>query len=271
MAEVVSGKPGAQKPMPPAEETFFRHRQREMVVNQRRFGLAYLVLAIAVGVAVGLGIVLIGRGTSHHKASNVRVFHPTQHGELGAKQIARHVGYEYRQTNGDPLVTVIGERPTYQYNPLLFYLIRPADAQYPNDIDVFTVGNGIMYSMCGTGSNCVASPEVASQTGATMLKREALELSFDTFKTDSAVETVTTLLPQLSSARLAIIFKRSDLRPWLGKPLSHLLQASMPVKPGTIKASEAQLIDKIEAGSIYQYEPKQSSDGNTLLQLDPVG
>ena len=46
MAEVVSEEHGAQKPVAPAEETFFRHRQREMVVNQRRFGLAYLVLAV---------------------------------------------------------------------------------------------------------------------------------------------------------------------------------------------------------------------------------
>jgi hypothetical protein len=199
------------------------------------------------------------------------VFHPTRGGELGAKQIAHHVAGQYRQADGSQLVSVVGERPNYQQSPLLFYFIRPHDAQYPNDTDIFTVGNGIMYSMCGSNANCAAPAAVASQPGALLLKREALELSFDTFKTDSAVETVTTLLPQLSSARLAIIFKRSDLRPWLGKPLSHLLQASTPVKPGTIKASEVKMIDKIEAGAIYQYEPKQSSDGNTLLQLDPVG
>jgi hypothetical protein len=199
------------------------------------------------------------------------VFHPTQTGELGAKQIARHVGYEYRQANGDPLVTVIGERPNYQYNPLLYYLIRPRDAQYPNDIGVFTVGNGIMYSMCGTDANCAAPPAVASRDGATMLKREALELSFDTFKSDSAVETVTTLLPTLSQSSLAIVFKRSDLSKWLGHPLSHLLRASTPLKPGQISPAEAAMIDKIERGAIYQYEPRQSSDGTTLLQLDPVG
>ena len=271
MAEVVSEERVPQTPVPTAEETFFRRRQREMVVNQRRFGLAYLVLAIGVGVAVGLAIVLIGRGTSHPRASNATVFHPTQSGELGAKQIARHVGYEYRQANGDPIATVIGERPNYGYNPLLYYLIRPADAQYPSDIDVFTVGNGIMYSMCGTAANCAAETALASPDGATMFKREAFELSFDTFKTDSAVQTVTTLFPTLSQTHLAIVFKRSDLSRWLGSPLSHVLKASSPLKPGEISPSEAAMIDRIERGATYQYAPKQGSDGTTLLQLDPVG
>jgi len=270
MAEIVSEEHGPKKPVATAEETFFRHRQREMVVNQRRFGLAYLVLAIGVGVAVGLGIVLVGRGTSHHKASNVTVFHPTRSGELGARQIANHVGYEYRQVNGDPLVTVVGERPTYQYSPLLYYLIRPVDARYPNDIDVFLVGNGIMYSMNGTGANGIAPPGVATPEGATLLKREALELSFDTFKTDSAVDTVTTLLPQLSQSHIAIIFRRSDLRPYLSKKLSDLLEASSPIKPGQVTAAEARRIDHIEVGSIYTYEGVEGADGTTLLRIAPV-
>ena len=272
MAEVVSEEHGPQKRVAPAEEMFFRHRQREMVVNQRRFGLAYLALAIGVGVAVGLGIVLVGRGTSsHHKASNVTVFHPTQTGELGAKQIARHVGYEYRQAGGDPLVSVIGERPNYQYNPLLYYLIRPVDAQYPNDIDVFTVGNGIMYSMVGTGANGAGPPALATPAGAVLLKREALELSYDTFKTDSSVQTVTSLLPTLSSTHVAIIFKRSDLQPWLGKPLSHILQAPTPIKVGDVSTAEGQRIDHIESGSVYTYEPVEGADGTTILRITPVG
>src|SRR5207248_6394306 len=115
-----------------------------------------------------------------------------------------------------------------------------------------------MYSMCGSASNCVAPASVASQQGAILLKREALELSFDTFKTDSAVETVTTLLPTLSQSHLAIVFKRGDLSPWLDKPLSYLLKASSPIKPGEITSAEAARIDKIESGAIYQYEPRQS-------------
>ena len=271
MAEVVSEEHGPPKRVSTAEETFFRHRQREMVVNQRRFGLAYLVLAVGVGVAVGLAIVLIGRGTSHSATTTNTVFRPSQSGELGAKQIARHVAPQYRAADGTPLVSVVGERPNYQLNPLQYYFIRPRDAQYPNDTKLFTVGNGSMYSMCGSEANCAAPAAVASRNGALLLKREALELSFDTFKADSSVQTVTTLLPSLRQTPLAIIFKRSDLSRWLGKPLSNLLPEKGPLSPGKINQAEADRIDTIEAGAIFQYAADQGSDGNVYLKLDPVG
>lgn len=272
MAEVVSEEHGAHKPVSAAEETFFRHRQREMVVNQRRFGLAYLVLAIGVGVAVGLAIVLIGRGVSHHAKTGATVFRPTQSGELGAKQIAHHVDLEYRQADGLPLVSVIGERPNYQGQPLLYYLIRPHDATDPNkDIAIFTVGNGVMYSMCGLGKNCATASGGGSTDEAQLLKREALELSFDTFKTDSAIQTVTTLLPPFQQGTLAIIFKRSDLAAQLGRPLSKLLPEPGPLKPGDIKTAEIERINALEAGAVYLYDVAQGPDGNAYLRLDPLG
>jgi hypothetical protein len=271
MAEVVSEEHGAPKPVAPAEEVFFRNRQREMVVNQRRFGLAYLVLAIGVGVAVGLAIVLIGRGTSHHAKATNTVFKPTASGELGAKQIARHVDLKYRQADGSPLVSVVGERPNYQGQPLLYYLIRPHDATDPNkDIAIFNVGDGIMYSMCGLGKNCATSSG-GSTNEAQLLKREALELSFDTFKSDSSVQTVTTLLPPFQQGTLAIIFRRSDLARQLGSPLSNLLPEGGPLKPGDIKTAEIDRIDAIEAGSVYLYDVAQGPDGNAYLRLDPLG
>ncbi len=272
MAEVVSEE--TQHPAaaaPGADKPFFRQTQREIIAHQRRFGLAYFLLAVGVGVAVGLGIVLVGRGSSHQRAAGASVFRATHTGELGAKEIARHVGQEYRESNGSQLVAVIGERPNYQDQPLQYYLIRPHDAQYPNDVGVFTVGNGIMYSMCGPGKDCAASATTATRAGATMLKREALELSFDTFKSDSSVQTVTTLLPPLSQSTLAIIFKRSDLGRWLSKPLSSILPRSAPIGPGKIPTDEAQRIDTIEAGAIYQYEAAQGPDGNPILRLDPIG
>ena len=157
MAEIVSEETPRKPAAPVAEQPFFRHTQKEILAHQRRFGLAYLVLAIGVGVAVGLGIVLIGRGTTHHAATGVKTFTPTKSGELGAKQIAHAVGQKYRQTNGAPLTSVIGERPNYQGQALSYYLIRPHDAQYPKDIAIFTVGNGIMYTMCGFGKNCATT------------------------------------------------------------------------------------------------------------------
>ena len=273
MAEVVSEETAAQ-PAPPAEEPFFSPKskgQGDLIVNHRRFGLAYLLLAVGIGVAVGLGIVLIGRGSDHKAATGAQTFKPTQSGELGAKQIARHVGLKYRQSDGSPLTAVIGERPNFQGQPLSFYLIRPHDAQNSDkDIAIFPVGNGIMYAMCGFGKNCGTSTTETAED-ALLLKREALELTMNTFKADSAVDTVTTLLPPLQQGNLAMIFKRSDLNAWVHRPLSSLLSTPGTLKPGQVPTAEAQRIDTVSAGSVYLYDAVQAGDGNAYFRLDPIG
>jgi len=270
MADVVSEETGGQLPAKPEDPSFFRQTGNDIVVNQKRFGLAYFVLAVGVGVAVGLAIVLIGRGSSHH-AVTTQGFNPKASGELGAKEIAHHVGLKYRQDNGSPIAAVVGQRPNFQGQPLSFYLIRPHDAQDPNkDIAIFTVGNGIMYTICGFGKNC-ATETTETPDDAQLLNREALELTMTTFKSDSDVQTVTTLLPPLPQGAFAIIFKRSDLGTWINKPLSALLPDSGTIKSGQIGKDEAQRIDAIEAGSLYTYDAVQGPDGNPYLRLDPIG
>jgi hypothetical protein len=268
MAEVVSDET-SRSPSASAEPApFFRPAQRDIVVNQRHFGLAYLALAIGVGVAVGLGIVLIGRGSHHAASTAANVFTPTLTGELGAKQIARHVGHKYRLANGRELVAVVGERPNIQNAPLFNYLIRPHDARLQSDIDVLPVGNGIMYAMCGFGKNCGVS-----ETGPTalLLKREALELAFVTFRSDAAVDTVTTLLPPSQQGSLAVVFQRSQLAQWIRQPLSNVLPERGPLKPGSVSDAEAQRIGLIEDAALYLYDAAQGGDGNAILRLDPLG
>jgi hypothetical protein len=268
MADALSDEAGTPSaPVEPAP--FFRPAPRhDILVNPRRFGLAYLVLAIGVGVAVGLGIVLLGRGGHHAATTAAESFKPTRSGELGAKEIARHVGHKYRLANGRQLVAVVGERPNIQNAPLLNYLIRPHDARFQNDITVFPVGNGIMYSMCGFGKNCGIT-----ETGATtlLLKREALELSLVTFKSDSAVDTVTTLLPPTQQGAVAVIFKRSELAGWIRQPVSKLLPEPGPFKPGSVSDAEAQRIGLIEDPALFLFDAAQGADGNAYLRLDPIG
>jgi hypothetical protein len=271
VADVVSEDTGpAHSAGKPEDSPFVRRPTKDIVVNQRRFGFAYLVLAIGVGVAVGLAIVLIGRGSSHHAPAAVQGFKATQPGELGAKEIARHVGVRYRLGNGQPLVGIIGERPNYQNAQLFNYLIRPHDAQDPRkDIAIFPVDNGIMYTMCAFAPTSCSVPQ--NRATSELLKREALELAFDTFKSDSAVDTVTTLLPPAQQAGVAVIFRRDQLAGVLGQPLSKLLPESGPVKPSSIGDSEQQRIDLLVAPALYAYDTQFGPDGNPLLRLDPLG
>jgi hypothetical protein len=273
VADLVNDESAAAAPVQPEGAPFFRQKpSSDVVVNPRRFGLAYLVLAIAIGAAVGLAIVLIGRGTSHHAAVRSQAFSPTKSGELGAKQIARHVAHKYRLASGQELVPVIGERPNYQNLQLFNYVIRPHDAQYPNDINVFPVDNGIMYSMCGFGQACSPlSSSSGSQPTLELLKREALELAFDTFKTDSAVDTVTTLLPPANQQGFAIILRRDDLSSVLNKSLGSLLPGGGPFKPGSMSADEQSTVDLLIAPGLYSYDAQIGPDGNPILRLDPLG
>jgi len=241
----------------------------DVIVQQRRFGLAYFLLAIGVGVAVGLGIVLIGRGSTHHAATGAQAFKPTQGGELGAKEIARHVAHKYRLSNGQQLVGVIGERPNYQNLQMFFYLIRPHDAQYPNDIKSIEIKNGIMYSMCAfqTTSCSLRLNNATNQ----LLKREALELAFTTFKTDSAVDTVTTLLPPAQQTGIAVILSRNQLSSVLGQPMSKLLPGAGPIGPDSMNSSESERVDLLVDQGLYSYDAQQGPDGNPILRLDPIG
>jgi len=264
VAEIVS-----EEQRTPVEEPGSLGRPKsDVIVQQRRFGVAYFLLAIGVGVAVGLAIVLIGRDNGHHATTTTQAFKPTAGGELGAKEIARHVAHKYRLANGQQLVGVIGERPNYQNLSMFFYLIRPHDAQYPNDIKSFEVKNGIMYSMCAfaTTSCSVAQDSATTQ----LLKRESLELAFTTFKTDSSVDTVTTLLPPASQTGIAIILSRNQLSSVLGQPMSKLLPGSGPIKAGSIKSAESEQIDLLVDQGLYSYDAQQGPDGNPILRLDPL-
>src|SRR5581483_2892299 len=213
MAEVVSEEHGAQKPLLPAEEVFFRHRQREMVVNQRRFGLAYLILAIAVGAAVGLGIVLFSRGTSHHAKPGATGFTPERTGELGARQIGTFVSHEYKLDSGRDLVGVVGQRSSFQNVQMNEDLIRPSDSLTDKDVALLPLGNGIMYLLCGLGTNCAIDEGQDSSQRNVLVEQEAFELTLRTFKTDGAVDTVTTLLPPISGTSLVAVVRRKDVAP----------------------------------------------------------
>ena len=107
MADILSEETQPKNPAPHAEQPFFRHTQREILAHQRRFGLAYLVLAVGIGVAVGLGIVLIGRGSSHHATTGVKGVHTTKSGELGAKQIANAVAGFYGADAGTGMLKLL--------------------------------------------------------------------------------------------------------------------------------------------------------------------
>ena len=62
------------------------------IVSRRRFGAAYLLLAVIVGAAVGLIVVLATRDTTHRQVADTwSTWKPATTGTEGVREIARHV------------------------------------------------------------------------------------------------------------------------------------------------------------------------------------
>ena len=260
----------------PEDQPFFRPSAHQAARNMRRFGLAYLVLAIAVGVAVGLGIVLIGRGSSASTPARGPVgFSPQDQGELGAREIADHVMHEYKGESGDDFVGVIGQRPSIQNVAIHDDLIRPSDTQTPKDTKALPIKNGIMYLMCGGGQNCT----ITSSTPATLSRRlfveqEALELTLRTFKNDSAVQTVTVLMPPVSTTAnsgqdLVSVSQRSWLQPLIDQPLSATIPRRGPYREGGVAQKTVQALRDYFEPQMYEYRADSLPDGTPTLILDP--
>jgi hypothetical protein len=272
-----NGAGGAPAGTAAEQEPFFRPSQRDAVINQRRFGLAYIVLAIGVGVAVGLGIVLVGRGSSS-KPSGAAGFAPSLQGELGAKQIANHVMHEYKAADGTDFVGVVGQRPSYQNVAIHDDLVRPSDAQSPKDtrdLPIGTGGTGIMYLMCGSGSNCtVASRTPATPARTRLVEQEALELTLRTFKNDSSIQNVTVLMPPTSAQQgsgqdIASVAYRSDFQSLIDKPLASVIPRAGPYAEGDVSNSTAIAIKVYLEPDMYTYRADYLPDGTPTLIMDP--
>ncbi|HST24575.1 MAG TPA: hypothetical protein VLJ76_01140 [Gaiellaceae bacterium] len=267
MADVVSEEP------PPgqgaaADEPFFRS-SKDVIVNPRRFGLAYLVLAIGTGLAIGLAVVFIGRGSSHHAASKAKGFTPDRTGELGAREIGSFVSHEYKLPSGRDLVGVVGQHASFQNVEMNEDLIQPADRVTDKDVTLLPLGNGIMFLLCGLGSNCAISEGQDNATRNVLIEQEAFELTLRTFKTDSSVDSVTALLPPLSGTSLVSVIRRKDVAAILSKPLSAEIPNKAPYKVGDVTETAARALNVYMRPNLYTYQPQALPDGTTSFVLDP--
>ena len=261
---------------PPSGKT--ADSRRPKVQLHHRFGAAYLVLAALVGAAVGLFVVFVGHQSSSTPTPRGQAwstFHPERSGELAAKEIARHVSPQYRLANGRQLLEAVAERPQYQNVEMNFNLIRPSDAQSQRDLALLPIGNGIMYILCGTGQNC-SIEGTPSPRRLLLVRQEAIELALLTFKNDSAVQTVLSLLPptignQGQTTTSAVIFRRIDLLNDLNRPLAASVPGKPPFTPNKLTQSAADRIREISDPAFYAYQARTAADGTPYLELDPIG
>ena len=247
---------------------------------RRRFAVAYFVLSIAVGAAVGLFIVFAGR-SGPEPAGRWSANQPTLHGTAAADQIARYVAGRYRLASGNQLVTVLAGPAQVQDVRISRVAIRPGFADdRQEDVRLFDTGSSILYILCGLGQQCAIPEGKPSQERAMLLRREGLELALHTFKYVGDVDSVLAFIPPPPGDQpsVTLYFRRDELGPHLEVPLGRTLPEREQLTPAGLGEAETARVRGLTLSDfrtgrfsgIYQFEFQQIPDGTAILVLAPL-
>ena len=133
-------------------------------------------------------------------------------------------------------------------------------------------GNGLIYRMCGLGSECSIHEGKASARRLLLLRREALELALYTFRYIDAVDQVVVFLPPAPGKKGAtLLFQRDQLGPQLLRPLHASLAHRTPSVTGVESSPDASLVSRLTT-DLYasSLTPGNSDPGGIFLVLRPL-
>ena len=262
MAEAVSSDPAKQAEA--AAPPVVRHARRF-----RLFMGGLIVLAMG---ALGLATFLAATsGEQGESRSSWAPFAPTSDGvDSGARQIAEHVGRQYRLPTGEQIVLVTGGPMELQDVPMKI-AVRESVAD-GGDIEVLE-GKGVLYRMCGLGEKCSIAKGRASAERALLLRREALELALYSFHDLDDVEHVVVFMPPAKGEdpSVALHFRRGEVAGQLARPLRATLPAPVP-NPDTITTAPGMpFIERITITNLFKFSlTTGNQDANVFLVLDPL-
>lgn len=266
-------------------ESVPREERARLSGYRRRFGIVYVLLALATGVAVGALIVEALRDPTPSEAvptGSTPQLPVSEPGELGAMQIADQVQRNYRLPNGDELVNVVASRNTLQdgnlgYLRVRFQVIRPGDGFKDKDSLLVQPDDAIQYSLCGAGQSC-AIPGTASTDRGILVRRMGLELALRTLKFDPSVDNVTVFLgpipPPAGVDAVVLMYRRNVLENQnpglLSQPISRTLPgAERRIEPGLMPADVARRVDQLTRSNLYYGVYQLIGGRDALLQLQP--
>ncbi|MBA3717511.1 MAG: hypothetical protein H0W87_04695, partial [Actinobacteria bacterium] len=242
-----------------------------------RFRVAYALLAVVLGAAVGAFIVLMGRGSS---SSGVAwsSWKPEGSDFVKTRDIASVVGGQYRLASGQQLVAVIPRippavEPSTQETPISH--IALAQSQAPEDIEVFSTDNSVEYVLCGIGSasgRCAIGEGKATVQRARLLHRESLELALYTFKYVDGVDSVVALQPPKvgSNPTYALFFRKDDFEEELDHPLKQTLEGASPFTTGDFPVAQQARVSQIVSPFLFRFSYQQAADLSAVLVLTPL-
>lgn len=242
-----------------------------------RFKIAYALLAVVLGAAVGAFIVLIGRGDSGNQVA-WSGWKPQGSATQEANAIASFVGQQYRLPSGKQLVAVIPQVPPAVQasdQPVPISHIVFAASSDPQDIKVYSTGNSVEYILCGVGASagqCAIGEGKATAQRARLLHRESLELALYTMKYVDGIDSVVALQPPKAgkNATYALFFRKDDFKKELGTPLGRTLKGRSPFTLAGFSSVQQDKVAQIVTPHVFQFSYEQAPDGSALLVLQPA-
>jgi len=240
-----------------------------------RFRIAYALLAIVLGAAVGGFVVLLGRGGSGSHAAWSK-WEPEGSDFVKTRDIANVVGREYRLPSGRQLVAVIPAVPPAVQGSQAVAIthIALAESSAPEDIEVFSTTNSVEYILCGVGSEsgrCAIGEGKATVERARLLHRESLELALYTFKYVDGVDSVVTLQPPRAGQNptYALFFRKDDFKDALGRPLAQTLSGREPFTTSDFPIVQQAQVARLVSPHVFRFSYQQAPDGSAVMVLQP--
>lgn len=235
-----------------------------------QFFTGALVFIAVASVALAFVFAATSATTSSDTESEWSSFKPSSDGiETGAREIADHVGRQYRLPSGEQIVVVTGGPMQLQDLPLRI-VMRESVAD-GGDVRVLE-GTGVLYRMCGLGPKCAIEKGEPTAERALLLHREALELALYSFHDLDDVDHVVVFMPPKKGEEpsIALHFGRDDVAGQLVRPLRATLPSPVP-NPDTITtAPNTPAVRQLTAFNIFTFSLTESNrDASAFLVLDP--
>ena len=236
---------------------------------QSRFQLIFgVLLGVALAAVVATVVVLSSNNSSEDQAAiSWAPWHPNASDGLAAvNQIAEHVGQRYTLPSGNQLVGVRGGPLELARLPVTIALEQQGNVKILDE-------KGVLFNLCGLGTNCSIKEGKPTLARSLVLRREALELALYTFRYIKNVDQVVVILPPRKGQKpsYAMFFRRSDVGASLDRPLAATLPGSPPVPP-KVSQNQQDFINRLTANNLFAYTPQEGGDAHIYLVLSrPTG
>jgi hypothetical protein len=267
----------SKEPISHQEESLPR-LERPKAVHGGRFMIGYVVIVLMVGAAlVALAIMTRDSSTSPTTAA-VGGIPVAETGFQRAREIATEIARQYRGANGEQLVAVTAQPGEVSGLPLQYIAMRHGQNRplTQGDITVVEPGETALFSFCGlAGAQNCSLPGEATPERLMLLRREAVELSFYTFKFLPEIQTVVSLFPPVPRGEgqppqtFAVYFERRHLENVLREPITKTLPARPPFAEGDLTPGEAEAINRLTETRLFTSAFEQLPTQGVMLNLSP--